>query len=204
MALTQTTLANALTADALFITVTSATGFVAGQSTKIDQEYVTIGRDYVSGTFVPIYRRGDNGSVQQAHNALAIVVTGAATDWNTLAAGNPTANVGPWPSAKLRDQTTYSVSGAIAIPNKDQVIIIDKAGVAAMTLAAPTKDQDGLTLTITSTTAQAHTLTATGLFSTGTASVNLATFAAQKGSGLTIMAMQGLWNVIASPGITFS
>jgi hypothetical protein len=34
--------------------------------------------------------------------------------------------------------------------------------------------------------------------------VNLATFAAFAGAGLTLMAYNGTWNVIASVGITFS
>jgi hypothetical protein len=74
-----------------------------------------------------------------------------------------------------------------------------------MTLAAPTATtDDGKIILITSNTANAHTLTATGLLQTGSASVNLATFAAQKGAGLTLIAYQGKWNVLGSVGITFS
>lgn len=83
--------------------------------------------------------------------------------------------------------------------------VVTKAGVAALTLAAPTATtNDGMEISITSATANAHTLTATGLFQTGTASVNLATFAANAGAGLTLMAYQGKWQVVASVGITFS
>lgn len=70
----------------------------------------------------------------------------------------------------------------------------------AATLAAPTSD--GIVLRISSTTANAHTLTATGLFQCGTASVNLATFAANAGAGLTIVSYNGKWVVQASVGIT--
>lgn len=83
--------------------------------------------------------------------------------------------------------------------------LITKAGVLADTLAAPTAgSQDGIIIQISSTTANAHTLTATGLFQCGTASVNLATFAAQAGAGLVIMSYNGKWIVLSSVGITFS
>lgn len=88
--------------------------------------------------------------------------------------------------------------------------VITKAGVDAMTLAAPTAGaisaggDDGKIIELSSNTANAHTLTATGLFECGTASVNLATFAAQKGAGLRLMAYAGKWIVKSSVGITFS
>jgi hypothetical protein len=100
--------------------------------------------------------------------------------------------------------TPVAASGAIA-PNTSGSYVITKAGVAALTLAAPTATvSDGMEITITSNTANAHTLTATGLFQCGTAAVNLATFAANAGAGLTLVAYQGKWNVLCSVGITFS
>jgi hypothetical protein len=92
-----------------------------------------------------------------------------------------------------------------ALPVTAGNYLITKAGVLADTLAAPTAgSQDGIIISISSTTANAHTLTATGLFQTGTASVNLATFAAQAGAGLTLMSYNGKWIVLYSVGITFS
>lgn len=100
--------------------------------------------------------------------------------------------------------TALTTNGAIN-PNTPATYVITKAGVLADTLAAPTATtDDGKIITITSATANAHTLTATGLLQTGSASVNLATFAAQPGAGLTLMAYQGKWNVLGSVGITFS
>lgn len=97
-----------------------------------------------------------------------------------------------------------AASGAIN-PHNPGTYVVTKAGVAALTLAAPTATtDDGVVITITSNTANAHTLTATGLFQTGTASVNLATFAAQAGAGLTLIAYQGKWNVLGATAITFS
>lgn len=97
-----------------------------------------------------------------------------------------------------------TTNGAID-PHTAATYVITKAGVLADTLAAPTATvDDGKLIVITSNTANAHTVTATGLFQCGTASVNLATFAAQAGAGMTLMAYQGKWNVLASVGITFS
>ena len=74
-----------------------------------------------------------------------------------------------------------------------------------MTLAAPIPGtQDGVTITLTSATAFAHTLTATGLLQTGSAAVNEATFAPFAGSSLTLKAYQGKWLVTSAVGITFS
>lgn len=92
-----------------------------------------------------------------------------------------------------------------AVPVVTGTYVITKAGVLADTLAAPTAgSQDGIIIQISSTTANAHTLTATGLFQAGTGSVNLATFAAQAGAGLVVMSYNGKWIVLSSVGITFS
>ena len=108
------------------------------------------------------------------------------------------------PSLWSTKPAAFAANGAIP-PHSAHTYAVTKAGVCAMTLAAPTAGtDDGIEIVITSDTANAHTLTATGLLDTGTASVNLATFAAQKGAGLTLMAYNGRWKVICSVGITFS
>lgn len=109
-------------------------------------------------------------------------------------------NVCPQPG---NNPQLYPANGAISVAS--QTALLTKAGVDAMTLAAPVATtQDFMVITVTSTTANAHTVTATALFKTGTASVNLATFAAFAGAGFTVMAYQGLWYVISSVGVTFS
>lgn len=108
------------------------------------------------------------------------------------------------PSLGGRDWTAITASGAVN-PHVTANYIITKAGVAALTLAAPTAvTDDGTEIVISSSTLFAHTLTATGLLSTGTSAVNLATFAAFAGAGLTLKAYNGLWQVKSSVGITFS
>lgn len=83
--------------------------------------------------------------------------------------------------------------------------IINKAGVAVLTLAAPVAGaEDGLELYIGSGTANAHTLTATGLFQDGAGHVNLATFAAQAGAGIFLMAFNGKWIVTGLVGVTMT
>lgn len=100
--------------------------------------------------------------------------------------------------------TALTTNGAIP-PHVPATYVITKAGVLADTLAAPTATtDDGIEIYIVSNTTNAHTLTATGLLGTGTASVNLATFAAFLGAGLLLKAYQGKWLVKHSVGITFS
>ena len=98
--------------------------------------------------------------------------------------------------------TLISASGAITIASGYDVITAGSA--AALTLAAPTAAQAGTELIITSRTAFAHTITATGLFNTGAAAVNLATFAAFAGAGVRLVADNLKWKVISSVGVTFS
>jgi hypothetical protein len=100
--------------------------------------------------------------------------------------------------------TTQAASGAIP-PHVSHNYVITAASAEALTLAAPTATtDDGVLIALMSNTAYAHTLTATGLLNTGSASVNTATFAAYAGAGLTLMAYQGKWIVQYANGITFS
>lgn len=110
-----------------------------------------------------------------------------------LAAGHKT------PLAKLSGSTDA------VPPHTPASYVITTAGVDAMTLAAPTAGtDDGLMISISSSTANAHTLTATGLLQTGSASVNVATFASSAGAGLTLQAYNAKWIVKYQIGITFS
>ena len=131
--------------------------------------------------------------ISQGINTTAVFVCSVAGNWEV-------------PITSLVSTTPQALAASAALPpHVAHTYVITKAGVAALTLAAPTATtDDGIEITLTSNTANAHTLTATGLLQTGTASVNVATFAAQPGAGLTLMAYQGKWNVMAAVGITFS
>lgn len=102
------------------------------------------------------------------------------------------------------DFNPIAASGAVN-PHAAAKYVVTKAGVAALTLAAPAVgSEDGLLLEIISTTAFAHTLTATGLFRDGTANVNLATFAAQVGASIILQAYQGKWYVSSTRNVTIT
>lgn len=115
----------------------------------------------------------------------------------------PEGNVGPGGVGFV----PLAVNGAIPVgpPLLSAAYQITKAGVAAMTLAAPVAGaDDGKVILVESNTANAHTITATGLYQTGSASVNLATFAAFAGAMVKLMALNGKWIVLWSIGVTFS
>lgn len=100
--------------------------------------------------------------------------------------------------------TEASASGAITI--QQGIVKITKAGVAALTLAAPTAAQEGTRLTVISNTANAHTITATGLIDDGVTggSKTTATFAAFAGASITLVAINLKWSVEAKNAVTLS
>lgn len=140
------------------------------------------------------------------------LVTGDALNAIINVVNNLTGNGTPQPVTATTVQSSGTIETLVALttngainPNTAANYVITKAGVLADTLAAPTATtDDGKVILVTSNTANAHTITATGLLQTGSASVNVATFAAQAGAGVTLMAYQGKWNVLGSVGITFS
>lgn len=202
MAITKSTLASAMTASDLIANLTSASGVAAGNFLKIDSEYMVVDRSYVSGTAVPVFKRGDQGSAVVAHNALAICSNGLFSDLSALAAGFDA----PEPGLN-RPIATYSVDGAITVPTVDTVVVLDKATAAAMTLAAPTADLDGMILTITSTTAVVHVITATSLIADGTSGSPHTTITfttGYKGQGCQLMALAGLWQLISNTATTIT
>ncbi len=146
---------------------------------------------YTSTNLIPV------GWVDQVLTATSVLV-------------NPISRLDEMPlgGASTLALTPLTVNGAIP-PNTPATYIITKAGVLADTLAAPTAGgpgvgSDGTQIVITSGTAFAHTITTVGLLNTGSASVNVATFAAFAGAGITLVAYNGKFNVLNSVGVTFS
>lgn len=197
MALTRTTISAAVSADALIIPVTSASGFAAGNFLRVDNEFMQVVS--VSGTNVSVRSRGDFGSAAVAHNILAPATTGLTSDLPDFPVGQ-VAQVDP------NGQTivTASVDGALSIPNQNTLVLVQKAGVCAMTLAGPTAAQDGLVLTILSATANAHTVTYTAGFYGDTTSSDVATFAAKVGASMTIQAQGGKWGMVSLANVTLA
>jgi hypothetical protein len=105
--------------------------------------------------------------------------------------------------AALYGTPTLVAGDATINANQSQIYILNKGSAAAITLGAPTvTTSDGVTITITSNSAFAHVITATGLFQSGAAGVNTCTFAAHAGATVTLYAYQGKWNWIASVAAT--
>lgn len=211
MALAFTTLAAPMTVSDLIATVTVATGFatsaVAPQFVRIDNEYSVIHPSYVSGTAIPVYRRGDQGSSVVAHNTGATVVTGLFSDMVALQSGA----VAPVaiPSA-IDDLVTYaSAAVAIPLPTKNTTVQFNRTGgIVAATFPIPTADMDGITVTFANLQAQANTVTLpsaaflSGL--TGSPHTIWTATTGFKGQGFKVQATQGAWLVLSNIGGTFS
>lgn len=101
-----------------------------------------------------------------------------------------------------RPITTLSADGAIAIVS--QTAKITKAGVAALTLAAPTAGQEGTHITVISDSANAHVITATGLINDGVTggAKNTATFAAFAGAAIELVAINLKWAIVSKNVVT--
>jgi len=118
----------------------------------------------------------------------------------TVTAGVSLMDIRNAAGTSLANPTALTTNGAIPV-TASAVFSITKAGVLADTLAATSTN--GIVLTVSSATAYAHTVTATGLY-VGAAGVNLATFAAYPGCYMTVQSISSKWLVLASAGVTFS
>lgn len=118
----------------------------------------------------------------------------------------PLGAFGPQAAASLLAGPFVPVSAAAAAINPHapgRYVITYNGGAGAYTLAAPTVGlDDGVLIEITSLTAQAHVLTATGLLNDGTGHVNTATFGAHAGAMVLLCAYQGKWYVQANQSVT--
>jgi hypothetical protein len=182
---------------------------------------------FASGGQVNIWLNNDNKSkIYQCATAIAAATIvfaaagGQIAQTGTLAVGlslgaasGAGSNIEVLPlSAVVGLAAGYNIAPSILSGSTDAIpphvsgdYVLTHAGVDAATLAAPTATtDDGITIRVTSATANAHTITATGLLQTGAAAVNVATFAAHAGASVTLRAYQGAWQVVASTAITFS
>lgn len=89
-----------------------------------------------------------------------------------------------------------SASGAITLYSG--IVQITKAGVAALTLAAPT--EDGRVLILDSTTANAHTVTITAGLRGAGAGADVLTWGGAIGDGIALYSSGGYWYPV--PGTT--
>lgn len=199
MAITATTLSGAISADQVLIKVASATGFGKGKVLKIDDEFLVQTAEADSGatTMIPV-RRGQNGTQAKAHVTGANVLVGTASILSGAAdfAGSDVTTEAAYPlSGRQRRVLSYSAAGAITLPSPgtDMVAVLNGTVADAMTIAVPTKDQDGDMLLIISSGAAAKTLTFTGGLSGAGSSYDVVTINATAVAALICFACNGLW-----------
>lgn len=149
-----------------------------------------------------------------------LAASGSATNYPTVAvAASATGTFGPFSTKRTFEivsdpgRLTYEVSdpsetrevaatiaadGAITIAH-GVLAITKSASAAALTLEAPTAEEGGTIMRITSRTAKAHVITATGLINDGVTggAKDLATFAAFAGASITLVADNLKWNVLS-------
>lgn len=115
--------------------------------------------------------------------------------------GNVLGNLVGDVQGRVLTRQEITADGAISIANG--LVILNKAGAIAATLASPAATtDDGKLLVIVSITAQAHTVTLTAGFNGGGASKDVATFGGAIGDGLVLVAYQGKWYILTSTNIT--
>jgi hypothetical protein len=208
MAITATNLVSDLGINDTTMVVAANAGFppvgvVAnpGWLVRIDKEYLLAISQPVTNT-IKIAQRGFNGTAAAPHDLLAkVTVSASGSDFPDSSPGNLTVLPANLPSmTTIGENRIFTTAEVHSWGNQPQLFAITKATAAAITLVAPGKDQDGLVVTFTSLTAAAHVITATALLNdavTGGPHGTI-TFAAFAGSGITMMAQNGLWNVMAS------
>lgn len=104
------------------------------------------------------------------------------------------------PFVSINPDTTH------AVPITSGVVLMTKASASAFTLAAPTAAQNGTRITITSGSAYAHVITATGLIHDGVTggAKNTATFGAFIGATIVLIAYNGKWHVESKNVVTIA
>lgn len=183
MSLTADTLAAAITATQQEFNVTTGTGFAAGHVVKVNDEFMLI--NSVLGTTWITVQRGMYGTTAIAHGILSLAVVGDYADFE------------PIPPPRMY---TYGVSGALTCaPGWHRIM---KATAAAMTLRAPTADEEGIRLVISCGTAAAHSVTLdSGTFNNEVLS-NKVTLTGAIGDFVELMAMNSAWVILRSKNIT--
>lgn len=202
MALVRTTLTAPITAGQLTFGVANSAlaGFPAVGAAPLTYQPVVIDDEVMFLVSVPqtnmitVRMRGSDGTEAAAHDTGSAVITSATpSDFPAL---QPGMSVLRPPTAQ--DIVTYATSGVLAVPTElSTVAFLAATAAGAFTLGAPSLALDGLILEITSRTAFAHVVTATGLFNTGGAGpFTTATFPAQIGASMMLQAQNGAWNVV--------
>lgn len=99
---------------------------------------------------------------------------------------------------------TYTTAGAIS--ETSGYVYIGSGGALAMTLADPATADNGKTLTIIASTAQAHTVSnaAGSGFNGGGAAADIGTYGGAIGDNLVLTANGGVWYVVSNTNVTLA
>lgn len=133
--------------------------------------------------------RGMNGTAACAHKTLAPVVYGRSDEFTQSASTDGRAG-SPVISLSVNDTN-------VTLPVVDSTVYITKAGVLAITINDPAKDQTN-TIKMVSLTANAHLITYTAGWYGNTTSSDVATYPATIGAIFTFQAKNGVWNATAT------
>ncbi len=206
MALVRTTLTAPITASQLTFGVTSTANqaFPAVGAAPVGYQPLCVDDEVMflvscpAVNIVTVRMRGSDGTDAVLHDQGASVVTSAtpALDFPPLPGGQMTLRP---PSST--DITTYGQeSEVIVVPVEDSVIFLAPTSAGAYTLGAPSVALNGIQVEITSQSAFAHVITATGLLFTagGAGPFSTITFPAQQGASVLLVAQNGFWNVANS------
>jgi hypothetical protein len=184
MALAKTTTSSPVALADKTVLLASISGLSVGQTIKIDNEKMRVTSVPSAATSPVGVFRGIEGTSVATHPVTANVVSGDAGDFNQ--------NFDP---ARRRPTKSYGVLGAIDLPDSgsDLMAIINGAVALAMTLANPTKANDGDVLTIVGNGKAAHTVTYTGGLGAGGTNLDVLTFAVGAQQAMQLIAANEIW-----------
>jgi hypothetical protein len=177
------------------VTVTSLTGIVAGMSGFIDKELFQVSKAWDGTNPVLISVRGISSIQPQTHRAGTLIRFGLGSDF-----ANPAPGVCVYlPEQIAEDRESYSVAGAITLPQGGRNLQVDitAAAAIALTLALPTGDMEGLTITLNSTQKAAHTVTVSGGLGLVGGAADVLTFKADQTQSCVIMAKNLAWTGVS-------
>lgn len=198
MALATTTLSSAVSITDNVIVVASATSVAAGRLVLVDQEMMKVVQTYVSGTTVGVIR-GQDGTVTAAHKSTANVTHGAATDFANPASQTSTI----YPTVRGTQIISLSATATLTLPvsGEDLRVILNGTSVITLTVPVPTKDMDGVELSIVSNGIAAHLIVFTGGLSGAGASYDTITINSSAPAAFKFVACNALWLAYCQPAM---
>ena len=197
MAETNTTLSSAVAVGDTVINVGSATGFAIGNLIVIDGEMMAQ-TAAANGTLIQV-RRGINGTATTAHVVTANVQTGLPSDFATGAVGIADSVTYPNYMTTVLNSYTSATAAILFGAARWTFAVLNGTTVINATLTNPTKDQDGILLTIVGNGKAAHTVTYTAGLGNAGSSYDVGTWTGNGQCSQTLIAANGIWMPLHSP-----